>query len=260
MPCKQAQGPGQAMASKPVRYTLPPHPPTPPYSYHVGARPPAPRRNFQSHWQVRAAHASRPIKPARGQEAGLPSCFPPPPPPLSHARPCSHLQYACEGQWRLAFFMFMAGMPVFFVNMALAAWIKFSYSTQTAATMTAVMALSLTIFLVAQNRWCVQRGGVQGVPAAAASQPLINLRAAWLLPIHSRRSWHLIGGRRTDLDEALPQPPPAGLPWDWHRRPLGGTSVLVDGRWRTSSSGLDKADAAAAAAAANGGGGDRAAP
>ncbi len=97
-------------------------------------------------------------------------------------RPRSHLQYACEGQWRLAFFMFMAGMPVFFVNMALAAWIKFSYSTQTAATMTAVMALSLTIFLVAQNRWCVQRGGVQGVPAAAASQPKKCKRCMVLLP------------------------------------------------------------------------------
>ena len=86
--------------------------------------------------------------------------------------------------------------------------------------------------------------------------------ALWLPNcLQSRRSWHLIGGRRTDLDEALPQAPPAGLPWDWHRRPLGGPSVLVDGRWRTNSSGLDKADAAvaaaAAAAAAGGGGGDR---
>lgn len=75
-----------------------------------------------------------------------------------------------------------------------------------------------------------------------------------LLPPSLSRSWHLIGWRRTDLDEALPQAPPAGLPWDWHRRPLGGPSVLVDGRWRTSS-GLDKADAAAAAAAAAANGG-----
>lgn len=52
-------------------------------SYRPGDRPPAPRRNFQAHWQ-----------------------------------------YACEGQWRLAFLMFSAGLPVFFVNMALAAWIK----------------------------------------------------------------------------------------------------------------------------------------
>ncbi|PRW59460.1 Calcium release-activated calcium channel isoform A [Chlorella sorokiniana] len=124
-------------------------------SFRLGDRPPAPRRNFQAHWQ-----------------------------------------YACEGQWRLAFFMFMAGMPVFFVNMALASWIKFSpgegFAQETAATMTAVMALSLAIFLVAQNQW----------------------------------TWHLIGGPRTDREEALPQPPPAGLPWDWHRRPLGGPSVL----------------------------------
>ena len=58
--------------------------------------------------------------------------------------------------------MFMAGMPVFFANMALASWIKFSYTRETAATMTAVMALSLAIFLVAQNRWCAQLCGCRG--------------------------------------------------------------------------------------------------
>ena len=49
----------------------------------MGDRPPAPRRNFQAHWQ-----------------------------------------YACEGQWRVAFLMISSGVPVFFCNMALAAWIK----------------------------------------------------------------------------------------------------------------------------------------
>lgn len=59
--------------------------------------------------------------------------------------------------------------------------------------MTAIMGLAVLYFILAQNRW----------------------------------SWHLIGRRHTELEEALPQPPPAGLPWDWHRRPHGGPSIAT---------------------------------
>lgn len=86
--------------------------------------------------------------------------------------------------------------------------VQFDYSTKTAATMTALMALALVIFMVAQNRW----------------------------------SWHLIGSRRDELlDEALPQPPPVGLPWDWHRRPQSGPSITVSSSRRCGgSNGLEK--------------------
>lgn len=100
----------------------------PSHRYQPGDRPPAPRRNFQAHWQ-----------------------------------------YACESQWRVAFLMFSAGIPVFFANMALAAWIKFDYSIKTAVTMTAMMGLAFAYFLVAQNRW----------------------------------SWHLIGQRHNELEVCL---------------------------------------------------------
>lgn len=133
-------------------------------SYRPGDRPPAPRRNFQAHWQ-----------------------------------------YACEGQWRIAFLMFSSGVPVWFANMALAAWIKFDYSPKTAITMTAIMGLAFAYFLVAQNRW----------------------------------SWHLIGQRHSELEEALPQPPPCGLPWDWHRRPPGGPSISAN-RYSSLQPELDK--------------------
>ncbi|KAI3435756.1 hypothetical protein D9Q98_001814 [Chlorella vulgaris] len=119
--------------------------------YQPGDRPPAPRRNFQAHWQ-----------------------------------------YACESQWRVAFLMFSAGIPVFFANMALAAWIKFDYSIKTAVTMTAMMGLAFAYFLVAQNRW----------------------------------SWHLIGQRHNELEEALPHSAPGGLPWDWHQTPAPGRTSL----------------------------------
>ena len=36
----------------------------------------------------------------------------------------AHWAYACERQWRVAFLFFTAGIPAFFANMALAAWIK----------------------------------------------------------------------------------------------------------------------------------------
>lgn len=199
-------GAGERRHSRRISGCLPACPRPPPCSYRLGDRPPAPRRNFQAHWQ-----------------------------------------YACEAQWRLAFIMFSAGMPVFFLNMALAAWIKvpdvgslpwvmaacggggaaggaagaaasaphqrapfpspqFDYSTPTAATMTALMAAALLIFLVAQNRW----------------------------------SWHLLGsGGAGDrlLDEAMPQPPPGGLPWDWHQRPAPGPSIAVVGARSSSQNG-----------------------
>lgn len=134
-------------------------------SYRLGDRPPAPRRNFQAHWQ-----------------------------------------YACEGQWRTAFLCFSGGIPVFFANMALAAWIKFDYSSKTAAVMTAIMGVAFAYFLVAQNRW----------------------------------SWHLVGGGgRGELEEALPQAAAAGLPWDWHRRPHGGPTITVN-RHPSLQGGLEK--------------------
>lgn len=71
--------------------------------------------------------------------------------------------------------------------------------------MTAIMALAFLYFLVAQNRW----------------------------------SWHLIGCSRDELlDEALPQPSPAGMPWDWHRRPAAAAAK----QRRSSSSSLGLTD------------------
>ncbi|PSC68395.1 Calcium release-activated calcium channel [Micractinium conductrix] len=106
----------------------------------------------------------------------------------------AHWAYACERQWRVAFLFFTAGIPAFFANMALAAWIKFDYSHKTAAAMTAVLAVAFAYFLVAQNRW----------------------------------SWHLVGERSSELQEVLPPSAPGGLPWDWHHRPHGGPSITVE--------------------------------
>lgn len=93
--------------------------------------------------------------------------------------------------------------------------LQFHYSVSTATVMTAIMAAALLFFTVAQNRW----------------------------------SWHLVGPREEErLEEALPQPPPAGLPWDWHCRPLGGH--------RRTESGLAGKRSGAAEALPNGSAGE----
>lgn len=63
---------------------------------------------------------ARPAPPARALRSYRPGDRPPAPRRNFQA----HWAYACEGQWRIAFLCFSLGIPVFFVNMALAAWIK----------------------------------------------------------------------------------------------------------------------------------------
>ncbi|KAL4458369.1 hypothetical protein ABPG75_013234 [Micractinium tetrahymenae] len=127
-------------------------------------------------------------------------------PPAPRRNFQAHWAYACEGQWRIAFLCFSLGIPVFFANMALAAWIKFDYSTKTAVSMTVIMGIAFAYFLMAQNRW----------------------------------SWHLVGGSRSELlEEVLPQAPVCGLPWDWHRRPHGGPSIAHQ-RQASLQGGLEK--------------------
>ncbi|KAL4429616.1 hypothetical protein ABPG77_008665 [Micractinium sp. CCAP 211/92] len=134
-------------------------------------------------------------------------------PPAPRRNFQAHWAYACEGQWRIAFLCFSLGIPVFFLNMALAAWIKFDYSKKTAISMTVIMGLAFAFYLVAQNRW----------------------------------SWHMVwAGRRELMEEVLPQAPACGMPWDWHRRPNGGPSTMH--QRHGSLGGLEKRSSDTAAA------------
>ena len=94
----------------------------------------------------------------------------------------------CEDDWKHAFRMFTCGVPVFLVNIACVAWLKFHYSPAAAGATTAVAVVATAGWAKTQNNW----------------------------------GWHVArGGRaaeRTAVSSSAPREP-AGMPFDWHARP-----------------------------------------
>jgi calcium release-activated calcium channel protein 1 len=67
----------------------------------------------------------------------------------------------CEDDWKHAFRMFTCGVPVFLVNIACVAWLKFHYSPAAAGATTAVAVVATAGWAKTQNNWGwhVARGG-----------------------------------------------------------------------------------------------------
>lgn len=107
-----------------------------------------------------------------------------PPAPRRHFR--AHWNNRCEGEWRRAFYMFSAGIPIFLANMAFAGWIKFSprlgFQAGTPIIITALMGLGTVYFLLSHGRWAS----------------------------------HILTQAPQSSEQQLD---PAGLPWDWHLPP-----------------------------------------
>lgn len=94
----------------------------------------------------------------------------------------------CEDDWKHAFRMFTCGVPVFLVNIACVAWLKFHYSPAAAGATTAVAVVATAGWAKTQNNW----------------------------------GWHVArGGRAAQRAAAYSSAPrePAGMPFDWHARP-----------------------------------------
>ena len=85
--------------------------------------------------------------------------------------------------------MFTCGVPVFLVNIACVAWLKFHYSPAAAGATTAVAVVATAGWAKTQNNW----------------------------------GWHVArGGRAAGEDAAATSSAPrepAGMPFDWHARP-----------------------------------------
>ncbi|CAD7703857.1 unnamed protein product [Ostreobium quekettii] len=101
----------------------------------------------------------------------------------------AHWSQRAEGEWRRAFFMFSAGIPLFLLNLALAGWIKFSHhrdNNLTAILISVVMVVSCITLLLSHRQW----------------------------------GRHLVA-RRDDLVQVAARAPidPASLPFDWHLKP-----------------------------------------
>ena len=101
--------------------------------------------------------------------------------------------------------------------------------------MTVIMGCAFFYFLVAQNRWSWHLIGGRGqnemeVRRGSLPPPLLPPACPITHTPASAPCTLLLY-----LQEVLPQHPPSGLPWDWHRRPLGGPPAAFN---RQSS--LDK--------------------
>ena len=84
--------------------------------------------------------------------------------------------------------MFTCGVPVFLVNIACVAWLKFHYSPAAAGATTAIAVAATAGWAKTQNNW----------------------------------GWHVArGGRAADRSAVASGAPrePAGMPFDWHARP-----------------------------------------
>ncbi|KAG2449112.1 hypothetical protein HYH02_005860 [Chlamydomonas schloesseri] len=107
-----------------------------------------------------------------------------------------HWARRCEHEWRIAFRLFSTGIPFFFVNLALAGWIKF-HDAQT--------------------------------PVAPIIVTLI-MGSSLLYNLYTHRKWgeYLMADGSEDAQEAGHQliQPPVGLPFDWYLPPIAGTGGL----------------------------------
>eukprot|EP00884_Botryococcus_braunii_P013083 jgi/Botrbrau1/21776/Bobra.0190s0004.1 len=59
----------------------------------------------------------------------------------------------CKGEWQRAFWLFTTGIPLFLLNMALAAWIKFEFYPPAAIVMAVVIFLALVVLLAMECHW-----------------------------------------------------------------------------------------------------------
>ena len=101
-----------------------------------------------------------------------------------------HWETRCEDDWKHAFRMFTCGVPVFLVNIACVAWLKFWYSAAAAGCTTAVAVVATLGWAHTQNNW------------------------GW----HIARNTNSGGGEYGPSATSTNQDP-AGLPFDWHARP-----------------------------------------
>ncbi|KAK9829265.1 hypothetical protein WJX72_004859 [[Myrmecia] bisecta] len=104
-----------------------------------------------------------------------------PPEPKRNFR--NHWDRQCEDEWRRAFYMFSLSVPLYLINSAISAWIK----------------------------WQTLRA------PPAISSSVLGLAVLYLLLGHARWVRHLLGFEHVQVSKELSLP--AGLPFDWHANP-----------------------------------------
>ncbi len=65
----------------------------------------------------------------------------------------AHWELRCEASWRRAVHLLMLGIPMFFANLAVAAWIQFEDSVLSAILVTALLGAGLLLLAVWLHKW-----------------------------------------------------------------------------------------------------------
>lgn len=106
-------------------------------------------------------------------------------PPAPRCSFATHWTQRCEQSWRRAFLAFGLGIPALFVNLSVAAWIKFDQSLVAAASSTVVLGASLLAMFYFHRKW----------------------------------TSHILDSEKIELAAEGVPVPCQGLPFDWHLRP-----------------------------------------
>jgi calcium release-activated calcium channel protein 1 len=162
-----------------------------------------------------------------------------------------HWELRCEDDWKHAFRMFTCGVPVFLINIACVAWLKFWYSPLAAGATTAVAVVATMGWAHTQNNWGwhIARGGHgrEGHPnvvgsSSSNSDGATGLPFAWhARPPSNRRGFARGGFRNQDEEEDEGREAGTGGARGTHT-PVDAVAVVVDANEEGDERGVDGDD------------------
>ncbi|GFR39928.1 hypothetical protein Agub_g4, partial [Astrephomene gubernaculifera] len=115
-------------------------------------------------------------------------------PPAPERTFAAYWAHRCEREWATAFRLFSTGIPCFFINLALAGWIKFhNASTPTAASLvTCCMGIALIWNVYTHRKWgqyLLQDEDPEQDTEHRLTQPAVGLPFDWHLPPLASAGW-----------------------------------------------------------------------
>lgn len=109
-------------------------------------------------------------------------------PPAPRSSFAIHWTQRCEQSWRRAFMAFLLGIPALYINLAVAAWIKFDKSVAAAISTIVVLALSLVAMAFFHRKW------TSHILETAISDPVRGREPSAMLTGCWHRAWESPAG------------------------------------------------------------------
>jgi len=95
-----------------------------------------------------------------------------------------HWSIHCESEWRLAFRLFAWGVPIFFLNLIFAGWMKFGMDVPSCIIITVVLAIATCANIMIHRKWSeiLLREEHAAAPIDQIDLPALGLPFDWHLP------------------------------------------------------------------------------